>query len=159
MTNRILAAACVLIATIAPAFADGRQSARRAACELDRIREIIVGIDRAAPEEADALILDNTADWVPDYNRFASGDAAKDLRAAAEAVEGRPSRAQCRALLPFAAVSLSAARLSAAGAPIAPGAVLVPCDSGEGLCVPGATQTIAKHCRVRLLDLPWQRSC
>ena len=154
---RLCAGACALLLALLPGPVVAQASPRVAACDLDRIREIIVGSDGAGLE--DSILVENTADWVPDYNRFAGGEAAASLRVAAEAVKGRPSRAQCRALLPFAAVSLSAARLSAAGAPIADGAVLVPCDDGQGLCLPPATQVIADQCRVRLLDLPWQASC
>jgi hypothetical protein len=154
---RLCASSFALFLALLPVPVVAQASARAAACELDSIREIIVGSDRAGLE--DSILVENTVDWVPDYNRFAAGDAAASLRTATEAVSGRPSRAQCRALLPFAAVALSAARLSAAGAPIAAGAVLVPCEDGQGLCLPPATQVIADQCRVRLLDLPWQASC
>lgn len=152
--------ACMLNALL-PAQVQAADAARAAACQLDRIREILIGADQAAgsPDEADALILDNTADWVADYNRFAVGQAATELRAGVDALPTRPSRRQCRALLPYAAVSASAARVSAAGGSVAPGAVLVPCESGEGLCVPPGVTTLLERCRIRLFALPWKASC
>lgn len=152
--------ACALLAVL-PTQALAADTARDAACRLDSVREILIGADTAglAPEEADALILDNTLDWLDEYNRFAGGEAATALRAQLDALAERPSRSQCRALLPFAAVSASAARVSAAGGAVAPGAVLVPCESGEGLCTPPGVTTLLERCRIRLFALPWKASC
>lgn len=152
--------AWVLLALL-PTPAPAADAARDAACRLDRIREILIGADTAGlgAGEADALILDNTFGWIADYNRFAGSEAAADLRARVDALAGRPSRGQCRALLPFAAVSASAARVSAAGGAVAPGAVLVPCESGEGLCTPAGVTSLLERCRVRLFALPWKASC
>lgn len=154
-----LFALLLLTVTSAPALA--ADAARDAACRLDRVREILLGADAAGlgPGEADALILDNTFGWIADYNRFAGGDAAGALRARVDALPERPSRSQCRALLPFAAVSASAARVSAAGGAVAAGAVLVPCETGEGLCVPPGVTSLLEHCRIRLFTLPWKASC
>jgi len=151
-----------LLMAVLPSAAPAADAARDAACRLDRVREILIGAEVAGlgPAETDTLILDNTFDWVADYNRFAGGEAALDLRARVD----RPVRrartvAQCRALLPFAAVSASAARVSAAGGAVAPGAVLVPCESGEGLCTPPGVTDLLESCRIRLFALPWKASC
>lgn len=150
-----------LLMAVLPSAAPAADAARDAACRLDRVREILIGAEVAGlgPAETDTLILDNTFDWVADYNRFAGGEAALDLRARVDALSARPNSAQCRALLPFAAVSASAARVSAAGGAVAPGAVLVPCESGEGLCTPPGVTDLLESCRIRLFALPWKASC
>ncbi|HEY9011438.1 MAG TPA: hypothetical protein VIN06_10500 [Devosia sp.] len=145
------------------ALADASLSdmAKDAACRLDRVREIIAGAERSAatPDEADQLIVENTADWLPDYNVFASSPEAADLLATVTAAPEKLPAAQCRQLLPFAAVSASAERISRAGGDVAPGNVLVNCESGDGLCLPEATARIVEQCGSALFTLPLRTTC
>ncbi len=101
---RFLIACSLLLGTAAAALADAPplDMATQTACKLDRVREIIAGAEAssATPEEANRLIVENTADWLPDYTAFATGPEVADLRTAAEA--DPLSAAACRALLPFA---------------------------------------------------------
>ena len=158
---RFLIACSLLLGTAAAALADAPplDMATQTACKLDRVREIIAGAEAssATPEEANRLIVENTADWLPDYTAFATGPEVADLRTAAEA--DPLSAAACRALLPFAAISASAARISQAGAPVEAGGVLEACADGKGLCVPAATARILSQCGAGLFKLPLQASC
>src|SRR5690606_18883332 len=96
------------------------------ACGLDRVREIIAGAEAESTDAdlVDQLIVENTADWLPAFNAFAVSPEAAELAAAAAAIKGKPTRAECRQLLPFAAVAASAARISKAGGDVTPGSVL-----------------------------------
>lgn len=159
-----LAAVMAFVLTTAPALADASlvDMGAATACRLDRVREIIAGAqaDSTDPELVDQLIVENTVDWLPDYNAFASSPEAAELAAAAAAVNSKkPSRAQCRQLLPFAAVSASAARISAAGGNVSAGSVLATCESGTGLCLPASTARIADQCGVPLFKLPLRSTC
>lgn len=158
-----LAAVMAFVLTTAPALADASlvDMGAATACRLDRVREIIAGAqaDSTDPELVDQLIVENTVDWLPDYNAFASSPEAAELATAAASISKKPSRAQCRQLLPFAAVSASAARISAAGGNVSAGSVLATCESGTGLCLPASTARIADQCGVPLFKLPLRSTC
>jgi hypothetical protein len=126
-------------------------------CKLDRIREIVGGAIQHSQteEEANRLILENTADWLPDYNAFATSPEAADLRAATDAATGNA----CRQLLPFAAVSASALAVLKAGGAVESGSVLAPCESGGGTCVPPAAIRILERCNFLPFTLPFRASC
>lgn len=153
----------LLLLGTSAALADASLSdmANAAACRLDRVREIIAGAEQSAatPDEADQLIVENTADWLPDYNAFAGSPEAADLLATVNAAPAKLSATQCRQSLPFAAVSASAERISRAGGDVSPGNVLVGCTSGEGLCLPEATARIVDQCGPALFTLPLRTSC
>ena len=163
MNSVRLAAALMLLLSTAPTLADASLAdmGSATACGLDRVREIIAGAeaDSTDPDLVDQLIVENTADWLPDYNAFAAGPEAAELLATTQAVGDRPTRAECRQLLPFAAISVSAARISAAGGDVSVGSVLESCDGGEGLCLPASTSKIADQCGVPLLALPLRNTC
>lgn len=156
--RRFLIAVSLLACAAAPVRAEAStlDMALRTACTIDRVREIIAGAEASAADaaEADRLIVENTADWLPDYQSFATGQDAAALRAAADA-----GTLSCRRLLPVAAVAASAARISKAGAAVAPGALLEPCASGEGLCVPKSLAGILKRCGPGLFRLPLRGTC
>ncbi len=153
----------LLLLSAAPAFADASLAdmGNATACGLDRVREIIAGAEAASAdaEQVNQLIVENTADWLPDYNAFASGPEAVELLAASNAVGSKPNRAECRQLLPFAAVSASAARISAAGGDVAAGSVLETCEGDAGLCLPASTSRLVEQCGVRLFSLPLRSTC
>lgn len=154
-------AALTLLLSTAPALADASLAdmGSATACGLDRVREIIAGAEAEStdPDLVDQLIVENTADWLPDYNAFATGPEAAELLAATEAVGQRPTGAECRQLLPFAAISASAARISAAGGDVAAGAGLETCETG--LCLPASAARIADQCGVPLFSLPLRSTC
>jgi len=154
--------ALVLLAA-PPALADASLAdmSTAAACNLDRVREIIAGAEAESTDAdlVDQLIVENTADWLPDYNAFAVSPEAAELSALAAAAGDSPDRATCRKLLPFAAVSASAARISAAGGDVTPGSVLEPCDDGANLCLPASTSRIIEQCNVPLFTLPLRTTC
>lgn len=160
---RPAASLCLMLLGTSAAFADASiaDMAKDAACRLDRVREIIAGAEEtsATPDEADQLIVENTADWLPDYNVFASSLEAGDYLAMVNAAPADLSSAQCRQLLPFAAVSASAERISRAGGDVSPGNVLTSCESGDGLCVPEATQRVLDQCGEGLFELPHRTTC
>ena len=116
---RLAALIGLFLVSSTPAFADASLAdmGRASACGLDRVREIIAGAEGTSTdaEAVDQLIVENTADWLPDYNVFAASPEAAELVAATEATGAKPTPAQCRQLLPFAAISASAARISTAG--------------------------------------------
>lgn len=153
----------LLIAGTSAALADASLSdmANTAACRLDRVREIIAGAEQSAasPDEADQLIVENTADWLPDYNAFAASPEAAELLAVTAAAPENLPAAQCRQLLPFAAVSASAERISRAGGDISGGSILIPCVTGEGLCLPEATARVVEQCGSALFELPLRTTC
>jgi hypothetical protein len=153
----------LLLLSTAPAFADASfaDMSSATACGLDRVREIIAGAEAESTdaELVDRLIVENTADWLPDYTAFATGPEAAELSAAATAVGEKSGRATCRQLLPFAAISASAARISAAGGNITAGSVLETCEGGTNLCVPPATSHIIDQCGVALFTLPLRTTC
>jgi hypothetical protein len=158
---RVIIASGLLVAGTLSALGDATpvDMATQTACNLDRVREIIAGAEASSTtaEEANRLIVENTADWLPDYAAFATGPEVGDLRAAAEA---EPlSAAACKALLPFAAVSASAARISQAGATVEAGGVLEACADGKGLCIPAATDRILTQCGAGLFKLPLRGTC
>ena len=154
-------ALCVLSTVPALADASLADMAGEAVCRLDRVREIIAGAEQSSAdaEEANRLIVENTADWLPDYNVFAGSPEAAALLEAVNATGDKPTRAECRQLLPFAAVAASAERISRAGGAVSAGSVLTSCESGEGLCLPPATARIADQCGVPLLSLPLRSTC
>lgn len=160
---RPIAALGFCLFSIVPASADASLTdmAGETVCKLDRVREIIAGAEQSSAdaELADRLIAENTADWLPDYNVFAASPEAAALLAAVNATGDTPTRAQCRQLLPFAAVSASAARVSKAGGAVSAGSVLASCESGEGLCLPAATSRIAEQCGTALFSLPLRSTC
>lgn len=151
----------LLSSTAAQADAAPVDLAGETACRLDRVREIIAGAERSGTDAAlvDRLIVENTADWLPDYNAFAVSPEAADLAEALQTVGERPSPAQCRQFLPFAAVAASAARISAAGGDVEAGSVLDSCEGGTGLCVPAAASRIVDQCGVALFTLPLRSTC
>lgn len=160
---RLAALVGLLLVSSTPAFADASLAdmGSATACGLDRVREIIAGAEGSStdPEAVDQLIVENTADWLPDYNVFAGSPEAAELLAATEATGAKPTRAECRQLLPFAAISASAARISTAGGAVSPGSVLTSCESGAGLCLPEATARIVDQCGVALFSLPLRSTC
>ena len=72
---RPAAVVTLLLLSAAPAFADASLAdmGSATACGLDRVREIIAGAEAESTdaELVDRLIVENTADWLPDYNAFA----------------------------------------------------------------------------------------
>jgi hypothetical protein len=160
---RPLAPLVLVLLSTAAAVADASVAdmASATACQLDRVREIIAGADGLAAGEAEKnqLIVENTADWLPDFNAFAVSPEAGDLLSAVNAVTGKPSAATCRQLLPYAAVAASAERISRAGGEVEAGSVLVTCESDDGLCLPPATAAIVDQCGVALFTLPLRSTC
>ena len=160
---RPAAVVTLLLLSAAPAFADASLAdmGSATACGLDRVREIIAGAEAESTdaELVDRLIVENTADWLPDYNAFAVSPEATELAAATAAVGDKPGRAECRQLLPFAAVAASAARISFAGGDVAAGSVLETCEGGTNLCLPAATSRIVDQCGVALFTLPLRTTC
>lgn len=154
------AAVVALLLSVAPALADASLAdmGSATACGLDRVREIIAGAEAESTdaELVDRLIVENTADWLPDYNAFATGPEAAELAAA---TNEKPGGSECRQLLPFAAVAASAARISVAGGDVTAGAVLEPCDGGSTLCVPASISRIVDQCGVALFTLPLRTTC
>lgn len=161
--TRPAAISALLLFTATPALADASLAdmGRDAACGLDRVREIIAGAEAEStdPELVNQLIVENTADWLPDFNAFAVGPEAAELSAAAAAAGDKPDRATCRQLLPFAAVAASAARISTAGGDVTAGGVLETCEEGTTLCVPASTSTIIDQCSSGLFSLPLKTTC
>lgn len=161
--TRPLAALCLLLCSTGAAWADAAplDLAGETACRLDRVREIIAGAEQSSSDAdaVDQLIVENTADWLPDYTAFATSPEAADLLAASTAMGDKPTAAECRQLLPFAAVSASAARISRAGGDIAPGVLLTSCETGSGLCTPPATTRIIDQCGTALFILPLRSTC
>ena len=158
------AALCVTgLAAPLPILADAAplDLATAGACALDRVREIVAGATQHSQDETlrNTLIVENTADWVPAFNAFATAPETADLRAAAdaEAAKGKLSSAACRQLLPFAAVAASAEAVSKAGATLEPGSVLVPC--ADGLCQPASTATVLDQCNFEPFTLPLRSTC
>ena len=151
----------LLLLSAAPAFADASLAdmGSATACSLDRVREIIAGAEAESTDAAlvDQLIVENTADWLPDYNAFAAGPEAAELLTATQALGEIPSPAECRQLLPFAAISASAARISTAGGDVTPGSVLQTCEGG--LCLPASTAKLVDQCGVALFALPLRTTC
>lgn len=160
---RPLAPLVLVLVSTAAALADASVAdmASATACQLDRVREIIAGADGLDADQAEKnqLIVENTADWLPDYNAFAVSPEAGDLLAAVKEVTGAPSAATCRQLLPYAAVAASAERISRAGGEVEAGSVLITCEGGDGLCLPPATATLVEQCGVVLFTLPLRSTC
>ncbi len=143
------------------AFADAAPAdlAAASACGLDRVREIVAGAIQHGDDAAmtNRLIVENTADWVPAFNAFAATPEAGDLRAALDALGPRPSRAECRQFLSFAAVAASAEAVSKAGGALEGGAVLDAC--AEGLCAPPRSTELLRQCGFEPFSLPFRASC
>jgi len=160
---RLAAMVGLLLLSPVPAFADASLAAMGSAtaCGLDRVREIIAGAEGSSTdaEAVDQLIVENTTDWLPDYNAFAASPEAAELFAMAQATGDKPTGAECRQLLPFAAISASAARISTAGGDVSAGSVLTTCEPGTGLCLPEATSRIVEECGVALFSLPLRSTC
>ena len=160
---RSAATIALLLLTAAPALADASLAdmGSATACGLDRVREIIAGAEAESTDAdlVDQLIVENTADWLPDFNAFAVSPEAAELSAAAAAISSKPNRAECRQLLPFAAVAASAARISKAGGDVTPGSVLETCEGSTTLCVPAPTARIIDQCGVGLFTLPLKTTC
>ena len=160
---RPVAISALLLFSAAPAFADASLAdmGSATACGLDRVREIIAGAEAESTDAdlVDQLIVENTADWLPDFNAFAVSPEAAELSAAATAAGVKPDGATCRQLLPFAAVVASAARISTAGGDVTSGSVLETCEGGTNLCVPAATTRIIEQCNVPLFTLPLRTTC
>jgi hypothetical protein len=151
----------LVLLSVAPAIADASLAdmGTATACGLDRVREIVAGAEASSSDSdaVDQLIVENTADWLPDYNAFAASAEAAELIAATEALGPKPSRAECRQLLPFAAVAASAARISAAGGDVTAGSVLEACEGK--LCLPASTARLIDQCGVALFSLPLRTTC
>ena len=150
---------CLLSTASALADASLADMAGDTACRLDRVREIIAGAEQSSADaaEADRLIVENTADWLPDYNAFAASPEAAALSVAVGAAPEKLPAATCRQFLPFAAVSASAARISAAGGEVTAGNVLEACEGG--LCLPAPTSRIIDQCGEGLMELPLRSTC
>jgi hypothetical protein len=163
-----LIGAALCVATFAaplPVLADAAplDLATAGACALDRVREIVAGATQHSEDETErnTLIVENTADWVPAFNAFATAPETADLRAATDSAvaTGKLSKAACKQLLPFAAVAASAEAVSKAGATLEPGSVLIPCADGVGLCQPASTATVLDQCNFEPFTLPLRASC
>lgn len=152
---------CLLSTSTTFADASLADMAGDTACRLDRVREIIAGAVESSADaaEADRLIVENTADWLPDYNAFAASPEAAALAVAVAAAPEELPAATCRQFLPFAAVSASAARISAAGGDVSAGTILETCEGGTNLCLPAATSRIIDQCGEGLLELPLRSTC
>jgi hypothetical protein len=152
---------CLLSTASALADASLADMAGDTACRLDRVREIIAGAEQSSAdaELANRLIVENTADWLPDYNVFAGSPEAAALMLAVNAAPEKLPAAACRQFLPFAAVSASAARISEAGGEVSAGNLLESCEGGTNLCLPAATSRIIDQCGEGLFDLPLRATC
>jgi hypothetical protein len=136
--------------------------ARAVACNALEGRGDIISAIQHGEEDTDELILENTAEWVPKFNAFASSEAARILRSYAEgALAGHEGSVYpepvCRILEPAVAAAHSAQRVWGAGGKVEAGDFLNACDGG--VCVPEAIDVVAGKCDFQVFAVPVTRPC
>ena len=133
--------------------------------EVDTVRSTIVGAIQHGDGDENGLIVENTRESWPSYNRFASSTQAELLTSFAGFMYvGLQSRlvpaqeyrvAACPYLKPLLAVAAAMERMRAAGGELNAGYVLVPCS--QDYCVPAAVEVVESECEFSPFLIPVQQ--
>lgn len=152
---------------LSPALAQSAlDKAAEAARTIDTVRGAIISAIQHGEGRQGALILENTSDWVPAYNKFAKGEDALLLRRYADerhhALSARRvslaayKREACPRLRPLVAVAASAERVAGAGGRADKGHVLRACR--KKLCIPVSIRAAGERCDFEPFATPIQPS-
>lgn len=131
--------------------------AARQACDSLLDAGDIVSALQHGKESTEALILENTRDWVPWFNHFASTDAALILHAFAEgayAASDDYNPRVCAVLRPVSAVTTFASTIAGAGGDIEWGHFLMQGDDASA-----AIDVIPERCAFFVYELPLPDPC